>query len=118
MESILAYVRVSTNEQAQSGLSLEAQRSAILAEAERRGWTKAAIRFIEDAGYSAKNLRRPGIEEALRALKAGEADTLVVSRVDRLTRSITQKPITAIGKWEAARFRMRSLIPRTGSRAL
>ena len=35
----LAYIRVSTTDQAEHGASLEAQRAALAAEAERRGWT-------------------------------------------------------------------------------
>jgi DNA invertase Pin-like site-specific DNA recombinase len=64
--SIIAYVRVSTEEQAGSGAGLEAQRAAILAEAERRGWH--IVDVIEDAGWSGKDLKRPGIAAALDAL--------------------------------------------------
>src|SRR5262249_50974323 len=74
---VLGYVRVSTSEQASSGAGLEAQRRAILAECKRRGWH--LVETIEDAGYSARDLRRPGIQEALRALEAGEASALVVA---------------------------------------
>ena len=86
MSTVLAYLRVSTTEQADSGAGLAAQRAAILAEAERRGWTE--VRFFEDAGFSGRSLRRPGIEAALDALKRGKADVLVVSKVDRLSRSL------------------------------
>lgn len=82
----VGYVRVSTEEQASSGLGLAAQRAAILAEAERRGWT--LINVIEDAGYSGKDLRRPGIMAALAALRDHEAATLVVAKLDRLSRSM------------------------------
>ena len=68
---VLGYVRVSTDEQSSSGAGLEAQRRAILAECERRGWQ--LVEMIEDAGYSAKDLKRPGVQEALRVLEAGEA---------------------------------------------
>src|SRR5205809_4551114 len=85
---IIGYMSVSTEGQADSRLGLEAQRTAILAEAERRGWTTADLTFIEDAGYTAKNLKRPGVQAALRALDSGEADTLVVAKLDRLTRSM------------------------------
>src|SRR3954454_7553968 len=83
---VLGYVRVSTSEQAGSGAGLEAQRRAILAECERRGWH--LVETIEDAGYSARDLRRPGIQEALRALEAGKASALVVAKLDRLSRSM------------------------------
>jgi DNA invertase Pin-like site-specific DNA recombinase len=86
MNRVLAYLRVSTEEQADSGAGLAAQRSAILSEAERRGWGE--VDFIEDAGHSGKSLRRPGIEAALDALRRKQADVLVVSKVDRLSRSL------------------------------
>ena len=82
---VLGYVRVSTEEQAEDGVGLDAQREAITAEAQRRGWDLIAI--VEDRGYSAKDLKRPGIQKALAQLEAGEADALVTAKVDRLSRS-------------------------------
>jgi DNA invertase Pin-like site-specific DNA recombinase len=69
-----------------SGAGLEAQRRAIAAECRRRGWE--LVETIEDRGYSAKDLRRPGVQEALRTLQAGEAKALVVAKLDRLSRSM------------------------------
>jgi DNA invertase Pin-like site-specific DNA recombinase len=83
---VLAYGRVSTAEQADSRAGLEAQRAAIEAECKRRGWT--IVDEIEDAGYSAKDLKRPGITKALAELQRGGADALVVSKLDRLSRSM------------------------------
>lgn len=83
---MLGYVRVSTDEQRGSGAGLAAQRQAILAECERRGWT--LVEVIEDAGYSAKDLKSPGIQFALDALKHGGADALMVAKLDRLSRSM------------------------------
>lgn len=57
--AVLGYVRVSTGEQGDSRAGLEAQRRAIVRECKRRGWQLVDV--IEDAGYSAKDLRRPGI---------------------------------------------------------
>ena len=84
---VLGYLRVSTDEQGQSGAGLAAQRAAIIAEAERRGWNAADIEWIEDVA-SGKNRNRPGLTAALEALKRGEASTLVVSKMDRLSRSL------------------------------
>lgn len=80
------YLRVSTAEQAGSGLGLDGQRSALLAEAERRGW--AVVEVIEDAGFSARSMKRPGLTDALARLRAGEADVLAVAKIDRLSRSL------------------------------
>jgi DNA invertase Pin-like site-specific DNA recombinase len=74
----VAYLRVSTDEQAQSGLGLEAQLAAI---------TKAVgvpTAVYQDAGLSGSNPRRPGLLGALAAL--GRGDTLVVAKRDRLAR--------------------------------
>jgi DNA invertase Pin-like site-specific DNA recombinase len=82
----IGYVRVSTEEQAESRLGLDAQRAAIVAEAARRGWHLVAV--FEDAGVSGKNLRRPGMELVLEILRTKRADTLVVAKLDRLGRSL------------------------------
>jgi|SRR5581483_3723236 len=83
---VLGYVRVSSEEQGESGAGLEAQRRAIVAECERRGWQIVGV--IEDAGFSAKDLKRPGIQEALRVLREGDAKALVAAKLDRLSRSM------------------------------
>ena len=84
---VLAYLRVSTDEQADSGAGLDAQRAAIQAEAVRRGWV-GRLQWIEDAGVSAATLDRPGIKEALAMLDSGQASVLVAAKIDRLSRSI------------------------------
>jgi DNA invertase Pin-like site-specific DNA recombinase len=83
---VVGYVRVSTDEQSTSGAGLQAQRQAILAECARRGWH--LVDTFEDAGYSAKDLKRPSLREALRVLEAGDASALVVAKLDRLSRSL------------------------------
>ena len=82
---VLGYLRVSTAEQADSGAGVAAQRQAIESEGSRRGW---AVEFIEDAGYSARSMKRPGLMAALARLARGEAPALVVSKMDRLSRSL------------------------------
>ena len=82
----IAYTRVSTEEQSRSGLGLEAQSVRIAEELERRGWELAA--GITDDGISGSTLERPGISEALEMLAAGEADALIVAKLDRLSRSL------------------------------
>jgi DNA invertase Pin-like site-specific DNA recombinase len=82
----LGYVRVSTDEQAGSGAGLIAQRAAIEAEAARRDWELLDI--VEDAGFSGRDLRRPGIRTVLELLRSGRAAALIVAKVDRLSRSM------------------------------
>ncbi len=82
----LAYIRVSTREQADEGASLPAQRAKLIAECERRGWD---CEIVADEGVSAKNVAgRPGMVGALKRLDAGEADVLVAVRLDRISRSV------------------------------
>jgi DNA invertase Pin-like site-specific DNA recombinase len=78
------YTRVSTDEQAQSGNGLEAQRATIDAEANRRGW---AVEHHVDAGVSGKAVG-PQLQEVLGLLASGQGDGLVVAKLDRLSRSI------------------------------
>lgn len=81
---IIGYLRVSTDEQAASGLGLDAQRTAIKTAADQRGWQ---VSWAVDDGYSGGNMSRPALTAARAALKAGEAAGLVVARLDRLSRS-------------------------------
>jgi DNA invertase Pin-like site-specific DNA recombinase len=85
---VLGYVRVSTDEQANSRLGLNAQRVAIAQACIERGWE--IVEIIEDAGYSGKTLRRPGIQRALLMLEGRRphANALVVAKLDRLSRSL------------------------------
>ena len=81
----LGYTRVSTVEQVLDGASLDAQRAALAAEAERRGWD---LEVVTDAGFSGKDLDRPGMADALGRLDRGQADVLLVLRLDRVSRSV------------------------------
>lgn len=82
----IAYVRVSTDKQADAGQSLEAQRAKV--EAYAGLYDLELVEVIVDAGASAKSLNRPGLTRALAMLKSGEAEALVVVKLDRLTRSV------------------------------
>lgn len=83
---MLGYVRVSTGEQADSGAGLEAQRAAIRLACEQRGWE--LVGMVDDAGFSAATLARPGITEAFDVVESGGASVLVVAKLDRLSRSL------------------------------
>lgn len=80
------YTRVSTEDQAQSGVSLEAQEAKIRAYCTAKGWELAKV--VQDAGYSAKDLNRPGMQELIRGCKGKELDVVVILKLDRLTRSV------------------------------
>ncbi len=78
----IGYLRVSTADQE---YGIEVQRDAIRAECERRGWT---VDWIVDRGETGKNANRPGLIDALARLDRGEADALIVSKLDRLSRPV------------------------------
>lgn len=82
----VAYVRVSTEKQADAGQSLEAQQAKVTAYAGL--YDLELVEVVVDAGASAKTLDRPGLTRALAMLKSGKADALVVVKLDRLTRSV------------------------------
>ena len=82
----VAYIRVSTDKQADHGVSLEAQESKARAYAELYDLELVAVKV--DAGVSAKSLDRPALQEALAMLTSGQAEALLVVKLDRLTRSV------------------------------
>lgn len=86
MTRAIAYIRVSTDEQADNGGSLDSQREQVRAACAERGWEVADV--AEDAGYSARTLSRPGLTRALEALSRSGADALVAAKLDRLSRSV------------------------------
>lgn len=85
--TVVAYLRVSTSEQAASGLGLDAQRTTVTDYALRKGLTVVA-EYV-DEGVSAKSLKgRPGALAALEAVRLGHAAGLLVAKMDRLSRSV------------------------------
>jgi len=82
---VIAYTRVSTDMQADNGDSLDVQRSKVEAYCDLHDHDLVDV--YTDAGASAKNMDRPGLRSALDALEDGEADGLVIYKLDRLTRS-------------------------------
>lgn len=82
----VAYLRVSTDKQADRGVSLEAQRAKVNQYAEL--YDLELIEVIVDAGESASSLNRPGLQRALKMLRDGTASALLIVKLDRLTRSV------------------------------
>lgn len=83
---LFGYVRVSTVEQANEGHSLTAQREQL--EGYARLYGHEIVEVFADEGLSAKTLDRPGLRELLDRLDRGEADGVLVAKLDRLTRSV------------------------------
>jgi DNA invertase Pin-like site-specific DNA recombinase len=83
---VAGYSRVSSEDQARDGVSLEAQREKIRLLAELHGLELAEM--VTDAAVSARTLDRPGLSRVLALLDAGEVGGVVVFKLDRLTRSL------------------------------
>jgi len=82
----ISYIRVSTEEQALNGVSLDAQEEKIRAYCVAKEWD--LIRVVRDEGYSAKDLNRPGIQEIIEGCKKKDFEVVVILKLDRLTRSV------------------------------
>lgn len=82
----VVYLRVSTRQQAEEGVSLDAQRRKAELYAELHDLELVDV--IVDAGESAKSLDRPGLQAALEMLRRDNAEALLVVKLDRLTRSV------------------------------
>ncbi len=86
MARLIGYTRVSTTEQAIGGHSLAAQRDKLRAYCDLHD--HELVEVNGDQGASASSLDRPGLQEALGMISAGQADGLLVLKLDRLTRSV------------------------------
>ncbi len=84
---IALYARVSTDMQAEGGLSIPAQLSEMKEfMAKRPGWSVAA-EFV-DPGFSGSTMRRPALQAMLQAVEQGNIDVVLVHELSRLSRSI------------------------------
>jgi site-specific DNA recombinase len=82
----IGYARVSTEEQAREGVSIDAQIAKINDYCALNNWQPCSIEV--DRGISAKTLDRPGMNAVIAAAKARAIDAVVVYKLDRLTRSV------------------------------
>ena len=81
------YIRVSTEDQAREGFSLPEQEKRLRAMCEYKGYE--IYKLYKDAGISAKTGNtRSAFEELLRDIKDKKCNTIVVLKLDRLTRSV------------------------------
>lgn len=72
----VGYIRVSTIEQAHEGVSLEAQRQRI--EDYARFHDLELVEIVEDAGKSAKNMNRPGVQRVLKMAAKGSIEAVII----------------------------------------
>ena len=81
----IGYIRVSTDDQAREGVSLDNQKAKIQAYCDLKDMELVDV--IEDAGISAKNLNRPGIKKVLQLARTKQIDAIVTYKLDRMFRS-------------------------------
>lgn len=82
---VAIYVRVSTQEQAKEGYSINEQIERLQKYAEAHGWT--VVKIYTDAGHSGANMERPALQDMILDVEAGRIDKVLVYKLDRLSRS-------------------------------
>ena len=81
------YIRVSTEDQAREGFSLEEQKEKLLQLCKFKEYE--VFKVYEDAGISAKDIaHRPAFQEMLADMKKGKINYIVAYKLDRVTRSV------------------------------
>lgn len=90
MKRVFLYARVSTEEQAIHGLSIEAQQTALEAWAKDGGYK--VIGTYVDAGISARKpaSKRPALQRLLNDVRAGKGDMVVFTKLDRWFRNLAE----------------------------
>lgn len=83
--NIALYPRVSTQEQATNGFSMDEQIERMRKYCEAMGWT--VYKVYPDAGFSGANTDRPALQRMIKDIKAGKIDKVLVYKLDRLSRS-------------------------------
>lgn len=79
------YIRVSTQEQAMEGYSIQAQTERLQAYCKAKGW--GVFHTYTDAGFSGSNMERPALSQLIEDVEAGRVDCVLVYKLDRLSRS-------------------------------
>ena len=81
------YVRVSTEEQAQSGYSIPAQIEKLQSLAKSLDW-ELLPSYVDD-GYSGKDLERPAVKRLLEDGRKKRFDLIILYKLDRLSRRLS-----------------------------
>lgn len=84
---VALYCRVSTDEQAREGVSLDEQQERLKAYCRAMGWSDHVQVFVDD-GFSAKNLDRPELKRLIQAVKNGSVSRIMVTKLDRMSRRL------------------------------
>ncbi|QOR67286.1 recombinase family protein [Cytobacillus suaedae] len=84
---IAIYCRVSTDEQAREGVSLQEQQERLTAYCRAMGWKEEIKLFIDD-GYSAKSIERPQLTKLMDQVHRGLISKILVTKLDRMSRRL------------------------------
>lgn len=84
MKKACVYTRVSTQEQAAEGYSIEEQERLCKAGLESKGWEYVGT--YSDPGISGRTMNRPGLQQMIEDIKAGKIEAVVIYKLDRLSR--------------------------------
>jgi DNA invertase Pin-like site-specific DNA recombinase len=110
----IGYIRVSTEDQAREGISLDNQEAKIKAYATLNGLDLTEI--IKDAGISGKTLNRPGIAKVLKMIEAREIEAIIVYKLDRLSRK-TLDNLTLIESFDSNGIAFHSIMEKIDTKS-
>ncbi|HEL0787316.1 recombinase family protein [Streptococcus equi subsp. zooepidemicus] len=82
---VAIYVRVSTTNQAEEGYSIEEQKDKLSSYCNIKDWS--IYNIYTDGGFSGSNTERPALEKLIKDAKKKKFDTVLVYKLDRLSRS-------------------------------
>jgi site-specific DNA recombinase len=88
---VAIYTRVSTEDQAREGTSLEVQRDFLVSYAKKEGWEiyyPEPGKIYEDDGYSGYTTARPALKKLLSDAKKKRFDMVIVHKIDRFSRNL------------------------------
>lgn len=86
MKRVALYIRVSTEEQALHGDSIETQKQALMEYAQKNQY-KIVECYIDD-GFTATSLKRPGLQRLLQDVKEEKIDLIIFTKIDRWSRGV------------------------------
>jgi len=102
----IGYIRVSTEDQAREGISLDNQESKIKVYADLNGFELVGV--IKDEGISGKTMHRPGMNQINSMIEAAEIDAVIVYKLDRLSRK-TIDILNTLDEWEKKNIAFHSI---------
>lgn len=82
---VAIYVRVSTTNQAEEGYSIDEQKDKLTAYCKIKDWV--VYNIYTDGGFTGSNTHRPALEQLVKDAKSKKFDTVLVYKLDRLSRS-------------------------------